>query len=146
MTFNDLSWGYIDSEQAIPYSYNAQRILRMLWQVTAHGGNLLLNIGPTPDGSVPEEAVEPLETVGKWLAVYGEAVYGSIPKEKTVKLGSMGRCSMSNKGEKVYLWNWIWPTDGTMTLGGFETPLLKARILGTNEEIEFEQKLSLIHI
>lgn len=57
-----------------------------------------------------------------------------------MKLGSMGRCSMSNKGEKVYLWNWIWPTDGTMTLGGFETPLLKARILGTNEEIEFEQK------
>lgn len=140
MTFNDLSWGYIDSRQAIPYSYNAQRILRMLWQVTKQGGNLLLNIGPTPDGSVPEEAVEPLEAVGRWLDVYGEAVYGSIPKEKIVNLGSMGRCSMSNKGEKVYLWNWIWPADGTMTLGGFETPLLKARILGTNEEIEFEQK------
>ena len=50
MTFNGLSWGYIDSEQALPYSYTPQKILSMLTTCTIGGGNLLLNIGPTPDG------------------------------------------------------------------------------------------------
>ena len=80
MTFNGISWGYVDSSQAIPYSYNAQRIIKMLNTVTSGGGNLLLNIGPMPDGSVPAEAVEPLTTVGKWLAENGKAVYGVKPK------------------------------------------------------------------
>ena len=67
MTFNGLSWGYVDSEQVKPYSYNAQQIIKMLHTCAANGGNLLLNIGPTPDGSVPEEAIEPLTQVGEWL-------------------------------------------------------------------------------
>ena len=52
MTFNGISWGYVDSAQATPYSYNAQRIIKMLQTVTNGGGNLLLNVGPMPDGSV----------------------------------------------------------------------------------------------
>ncbi len=64
MTFNGISWGYVDSKQAAPYSYNAQRILKMLSSCAIGGGNLLLNIGPTSDGSVPEEAVAPLTAVG----------------------------------------------------------------------------------
>ena len=50
MTFNGISWGYVDSKQAIPYSYNAQRILKMLSTCASGGGNLLLNIGPMPRG------------------------------------------------------------------------------------------------
>jgi alpha-L-fucosidase len=76
MTFNDISWGYVDSAQAAPYSYAPQRILKMLNTATAGKGNLLLNIGPKPDGSVPDEAVTPLTTVGAWLAENGKAVYG----------------------------------------------------------------------
>ena len=50
MTFNDISWGYVDAEQALPHAYTAPRILKMLNTCTAGGGNLLLNIGPEPDG------------------------------------------------------------------------------------------------
>jgi alpha-L-fucosidase len=53
MTFNGLSWGYIDSKQAAPYSYNPQRILRMLATCSGGGGNLLLNIGPAPTDRFP---------------------------------------------------------------------------------------------
>ena len=71
MTFNGISWGYIDSDSCVPYSYNAHEIIRMLCKVTAEGGNLLLNVGPKPDGSLPDEVMKPLETVGAWLAKNG---------------------------------------------------------------------------
>ncbi len=126
MTFNGLSWGYIDSEQARPYSYSAQGILKMLQDCCAHGGNLLLNIGPTPDGSVPEEAVGPLTQVGAWLKDNGEAVYGELVKKRSGANtffdpsfdGSM-LSRPSRKGNTIYLWNVIWPKSGELYIGGY---------------------------
>jgi alpha-L-fucosidase len=138
MTFNGLSWGYVDSAQATPYSYNAQRIIRMINSVTVGGGNLLLNIGPRPDGSVPSEAVEPLTTVGKWLSENGKAVYGNKPKSDYVNFS--GVCGSSFDGSRIYAWNWIWPKDGKLTLGGFLTPLKAARLLKDGSPIAFEQR------
>jgi len=138
MTFNGISWGYVDSEKAIPYSYNAQRILRMLSTVSSDGGNLLLNIGPTPDGSVPSEAVEPLKTVGRWLKENGESAYGKLDRSK-YRFCS-GVCSVSVKGNSIYLWNWIWPKDGEIMIGGFTSKVKNIRILATNEPVAFEQK------
>ena len=138
MTFNGISWGYVDSAQAAPYSYNAQRIIRMLNTVTAGGGNLLLNIGPAPDGSVPPEAIEPLTTVGKWLAENGPAVYGSKPKSNYGNASGVGGASFD--GSKVYIWNWIWPTGGEMALGGFATPLKAVRLVRDGSPVSFEQR------
>lgn len=120
MTFNGISWGYIDSKQAIPYSYSPQQIVRMLRVCCERGGNLLLNIGPAPDGSVPEEAVEPLRKTGEWLKVNGEAVYGILNKTA----GNTNQCNgvsrSTTRGNTVYMWNDIWsPINGTMFLGGF---------------------------
>lgn len=136
MTFNDMSWGYLDSEQAAPYSYNAPRILRMLNTVAAKKGNLLLNIGPAPDGSVPSEAVEPLETVGKWLQENGDAVYGIHDFTDT----GMGIKSFSQTGNKVFCWVWIWPKDGILTIGGYSTKLRSAKLLKTGEPVSFRQE------
>jgi alpha-L-fucosidase len=140
MTFNGLSWGYVDAGQAGPYSYNAQRILRMLSTCAHGGGNLLLNIGPTPDGSVPPEAVEPLTTVGKWLAQNGECAYGRVDRFKDGWGYGSGVCSLSKKGKTIYLWNWIWPKDGELIIGGFIGKLKAARVLGTGEELKFTQE------
>ena len=137
MTFNKMSWGYIDSEQAVNYNYNAHDILRMLNQVTQGGGNLLLNIGPKPDGSVPPDVIEPLKTVGKWLSVNGECTYGKIDQ---FECRSSGVSDNSVKGNKVYIWNWIWPTNHVIQFGGFTSPLKRVYILGSNEDIEFEQE------
>ncbi len=138
MTFNDLSWGYLDSEQAAPYSYNAQRIIRMLNKVSYGSGNLLLNIGPTPDGSVPSEAVAPLRQVGRWLEENGAAVYGV--KDRCWVRRPNGICDTSMQGRRLYLWNWIWPADGCMTIGGLLTPLKAARFVRDQSPIEFEQQ------
>ncbi len=136
MTFNALSWGYIDSAQALPYSYNEKQILRMLNTVTANGGNLLLNIGPQPDGSVPPEAPAPLTKVGAWLEQNGEAVYG---RKQISRFHPNNLCGTSADGATVYLWNWIWPTAGQLILGGFTTPLRGVRYLHNGETIAFDQ-------
>jgi len=138
MTFNGISWGYVDSAQAAPYSYNAQRILRMLQTVTAGAGNLLLNIGPTPDGSVPVEAVEPLTAVGAWLAANGDCAYGKVERHKFQFCN--GVSSVSLKGNALYIWNWIWPSDGEIVLGGFTTKLLSASVPATGAAIPFTQE------
>ncbi len=138
MTFNDISWGYIDAEQARPYNYTPQRIVRMLNVVTRGKGNLLLNIGPTPDGSVPPDAVEPLTRVGEWLKENGEAVYGH---KDLGHYSANGICSSSQDGCNVYIWNWIWPKERELILGGaFKRKLLEARFVKDNSKIEFEQR------
>ncbi len=135
MTFNGLSWGYVDSAQARNYSYNAQRILKMLNTCCKSGGNLLLNIGPNPDGSVPAEAVEPLSTVGDWLQENGRAVYGRMVKD--VKVGGNGGCDATYDGKNVYLWYWLWPSSGEMSVGGYMAAPKSVRFLKDGAPIDF---------
>jgi alpha-L-fucosidase len=136
MTFNDISWGYLDPEKAAPYSYSPQRILKMLNKTCWAGGNLLLNIGPAPDGSVPSDAVEPLTTVGNWLKQHGEAVYG--PQTRS----SYGRCGAgigaSASGKNVYIWKWIWPDTGSLMLTGFGGDLKRVTLLSDGNDVDFE--------
>ena len=142
MTFNDTSWGYVDSEQARPYSYNAHRIIRLLNSVTGNNGNLLLNVGPTPDGSVPSEAIEPLKQVGLWLKDNGSAVYGASRKTAP-QYGLHGLHGVSagySCENTLYVWNWIWPADGDFKLGGIMSKVKSVRVVGNSSPIEFEQK------
>ncbi|MCL2880792.1 MAG: alpha-L-fucosidase, partial [Treponema sp.] len=141
MTFNGISWGYLDASQVIPYSYNAQRIIRMLSICAGGGGNLLLNVGPAPDGSIPPEAIEPLTTVGKWLARNGEAVYGKSKRlnRETWQFNN-GICSVSRKGRTVYVWPWIWPPNRELIIGGFTSHLSSAKILADGRKLPFIQE------
>jgi alpha-L-fucosidase len=143
MTFNDISWGYVDSKQAAPYAYSAQRILKMLNTCARDGGNLLLNIGPAPDGSVPADALEPLTAVGKWLRENGRAVYGKLVRKTgwiEANFGCNGVCGDSFDGKSVYLWSWIWPTEGTMGIGGYKNAPKAVRLLKDGSPIEFEHR------
>lgn len=69
------SWGYIRDHQ---YK-TAGDILGDLADVVSKNGALLLNIGPRPDGTIPEVEQAILEEIGAWLAVNGEAIYGTRP-------------------------------------------------------------------
>ena len=133
MTFNDVSWGYMPS--AATDAHRARDILRMLNSASEGSGNLLLNIGPAPDGSVPDESVEPLLTVGKWLKKNGEAVYGQLDRAPR---GASACGSMSQKGNTVYFWlRYI--ASKEIGLGGFKTKLKSASFLETGKKINFEQ-------
>ena len=71
------------------------------------GGNYLLNIGPKPDGSVPAESVEILESVGQWLDGNGKSIYGT-------ERGSYSWNSNANytrRGTTLYIHQQYWPGD-----------------------------------
>lgn len=69
------SWGYIRDAEYKP----VEVILQHMVDVVSKNGVFLLNIGPKPDGTVPEEVKRALLEVGSWMKTQGEAVYGSQP-------------------------------------------------------------------
>ena len=84
---------------------------------------------------------EPLQTVGRWLAENGDAVYGKKERRQGFLdgvFGGNGVFGASSDGRTVYLWNWIWPEGGTMAIGGYHTPPRSVRLLATGEPVGFE--------
>ena len=67
------SWSYIDREE----NKTPEQIVHDLIDIVSKNGNLLLNIGPRADGTITDEQKEVLLSIGKWLEVNGEAIYGT---------------------------------------------------------------------
>lgn len=72
------SYGYNRAERAEDYC-TSKELIRELVRVVGKGGNLLLNIGPMADGTIPVHEVERLKEIGAWLKDCGEAVYDTKP-------------------------------------------------------------------
>ncbi len=68
------TWSYDPLERQLKSS---DTVIRTLVETASRGGNLLLNVGPKPDGTFPDSAREILEPVGRWLARHGEAIFGT---------------------------------------------------------------------
>ena len=67
-------WGYKISDQ----NYKSTKtLIHYLVQAAGRNGNLLLNVGPQPDGKFPAQSVERLKQMGEWLNKYGETIYGT---------------------------------------------------------------------
>jgi len=135
MTFNDVSWGWMPAADVD--SWTPRDILRMLNKACNGGGNLLLNIGPDPEGNVPATAVEPLNLVGRWLDAYGEAVYGRLDRAPFRRSTALG--NYSRKGNRVYFWVHHWP-GAEFSICGFQTRLRKATLLKADQELAFSQE------
>lgn len=69
------SWSYVPNDQ---YK-SANTIVQMLLRIVSRGGNLLLNIGPSPLGDFSDTAYDRLREIGAWMKVHGEALYATIP-------------------------------------------------------------------
>ncbi len=134
MTFNGSSWGNMKGAEVD--AWRTRDILKMLGTACNGRGNLLLNIGPTPDGAIPADAVAPLEAVGRWLERHGEAVYGSLDDAGAFPT----YCGVvSRKDNIAYFWRNTW-AGSEQGLGGYESPVKSVTCLTTGRPVEFTQK------
>ena len=69
------SWGYIKDDTF----KSPEFVVHQLIDIVSKNGNLLLNIGPRSDGTIPEEVQQVLLDIGAWLDVNGDAIYGTRP-------------------------------------------------------------------
>jgi len=72
-TTND-SWGYRLTDRSLK---SRDELIRLLVNAAGRDANLLLNVGPMPTGEIPPAVAARLREVGAWLAVNGEAIYGT---------------------------------------------------------------------
>jgi alpha-L-fucosidase len=130
MTLND-SWGYQRTDDNWKTS---RQIIRNLVSCMRDEGNYLLNIGPRPDGSIPEESVRVLTEVGQWLSKNGESIY---PTE-TCQVRRNNYASFTRKGNTLYMHVHYWPGE-VVAFSGLQTSIKSARLLAGGKKVEFEQ-------
>ncbi len=87
-------WSYKPDDQ-----YKSTRdLIRLLVDIVAKGGNLLLNVGPGPDGRLPETALQRMKEIGAWMKVNGEAIYGT----RSIAPYRTGEFAFTRKGSTLY--------------------------------------------
>lgn len=130
MTMND-HWGYYPTDTN--YKPIAQ-IVRTFAEVIANGGNLLLNIGPKPDGTIPAEQVERLEALGAWIHRNEEAVFAT---NSGLPYGHFYGPTLVGKDNKtLYLCLFDIPKDYIL-LKGLQSKVKSVEVLGSGESLQF---------
>ncbi|MEA2012235.1 MAG: alpha-L-fucosidase [Verrucomicrobiota bacterium] len=141
ITLNN-NWGYHRGDHNWK---NQEELIDMLAKVAQGNGNLLLNIGPKGDGSIPEESVTIVEEVGRWIKKNSEALYNTEIFDFDLQERGNHRGDWSNigsftaKGNNLYFWIKHW-VGQTLTIGGLESKVKKVFFLDGGEELKFQQK------
>jgi len=152
------SWGYVKNDEY----RDAKSLIDELVDVVSKNGNLLLNVGPRSDGTIPEEAQRILLQIGAWLRINGEAIYGTRPwllfGEGPTKVSSSalntdrqdftaGDIRFTTRDKALYAIALGWPDGSTLRvhslyrgnpyLGG---AVCSVQLLGTELKMQWTQK------
>jgi alpha-L-fucosidase len=128
LTMNN-SWGFNITDHAWK---STRDIIGYLVRAAGSNANLLLNIGPRPDGTIQPEAAERLRAVGQWLQTFGTSIYrtrgGPVPPRP------WGVTTRRGDTVFVHVLNW---TDRVLALPDFGARVLHAAMLGSNAPVAF---------
>ncbi len=131
MTTND-TWGYRKSDNNWKTS---KQVIRYLVDIAGKGGNLLLNVGPKADGTIPIPAVKILEGVGKWMDKNSESIFGT--KATVIDQPRWGRCTA--KDDKIFLHVFDWPENGKLKISNITFEPKRAYFLENKRNIGFSK-------
>jgi len=130
MTLND-SWGYNTKDT----NYKSLRqIVRIFTECIGMGGNLLLDIGPKPDGTIDEKQEAILLQLGEWIQPRQEAIYST--KRGLPQGYFYGSTALSKDEKSIYLFYYDIPVD-EICVKGIKNEIKSISVLGENAELEF---------
>ena len=158
------SWGYIEHDTFKTPAF----IVHQLADVVSKNGNLLLNIGPRSDGTIPDEVQQVLLAVGGWLKVNGEAIYGTRPwvsygeGPTQVAAGSIQDTKtqeytaedfrFTTKGNNLYAIELAWPSGKETVIHSLAGGALKGKqirsiaLLGSTAQLTYDLREDGLHI
>lgn len=130
MTMND-SWGYRIGDD----DYKSTIVLlRMLVDCISLGGNLLLDISPMADGTIPERQVEILKEFGRWTSKHEEAIYNTKAGIPAGHVQGYTSVSLDNKTLYIYL---PYTPNESIELKGLKSRIKDVRVVGSNVELDW---------
>ena len=130
LTMNN-AWGFNISDQ---HFKSVPELIGYLVRAAGNNANLLLNIGPRPDGTIQPEAVERLRAIGDWLRMYGTSIYGTrggpvAPRDWGVT---------TQRGDSIFVHVLHWP-DRLLALPPLPGTVRRAAMLDTRSAVPFRQ-------
>ena len=134
MTIND-SWGYQQNDKNFKSS---QQIIKIFAECLSKGGNLLLDIGPKADGTIPAEEVSVLKDLGKWTKKHSEAIYGT---EGGLPTGCFyGPSTISKDSTMLYLFLHGNP-QGQVMVEGVKNKINRIYVVGNGTKLSWKEYL-----
>ncbi|MCK4565557.1 MAG: alpha-L-fucosidase [Verrucomicrobia bacterium] len=123
MTMNH-HWGWNKNDAGWKSSDD---LVRKLVDIASKGGNFLLNIGPKADGTFPQESINRLAAMGRWMDLNSEAIYGTVASPfGTVPFG---RVTAKPGEKKLFLHVFEWPKDRVLELPGLANRIARVHLL-----------------
>jgi alpha-L-fucosidase len=121
------NWGYNRADKAFK---SVETLVGLLVDTASKGGNLLLNVGPTGEGLIPDESVERLHGIGRWMRIHAEAIRGTsaTPFERAP-------FRATQKGDRVHIFLPSWPADRDLLVPRFARTPARARLMGAGGEL-----------
>jgi alpha-L-fucosidase len=162
-SISNKSWGYIKNDTF----KSPEFVVHQLIDIVSKNGNLLLNIGPRSDGTIPEEVQQVLLEVGAWLSINGEAIYGTRPwriyGEGPTKVtgGSFHDTDtakytaedfrFTTKGDSLYVIGLGLPANGEAVIHSLAAslgaaPIKSVSLLGSSAKLQFEERRDGLHV
>jgi alpha-L-fucosidase len=131
MTING-TWAYNKNDTKYK---SAKELIQDLVNVASKGGNFLLDVGPTPEGTIQPEFVERLQAMGKWMKVYGNSIYGTTYGPlQNLKFGKT-----TAKDKLVFLHVFDWPAESQLEVPGLQGRVTQISVLGAKRKLRYQQ-------
>ncbi len=136
LTINE-SWGWNPVDRSFK---SGRQLVHTLCEVAGKGGNLLLNVGPQGDGSLPAETLSRLAVVERWMAANGESIVGTEPGL------APGQCygPSTRRGDRVYVHLLMRPYDGVTVRGVPIRRVRGVRVLASGAELAWTTRTAVV--